>query len=88
MPLTGNVPSEYRTRFENNHKGPEELIFEPHLPVHLDSHHASAAVALLISTNEDPQNFNDFSSTLAKSWFQVSLYRYDLYRATVSKDDG
>ncbi|KAH8079961.1 hypothetical protein HD553DRAFT_126541 [Filobasidium floriforme] len=41
------------------------------VPIHLDSHHASAAVALLISSKEDPQNFDDFSSTLAKSWFQM-----------------
>lgn len=73
VPLNGNVPSASHLSQTFACDTLLLILLTRTMIVHLDSGHSSAAVALLISNNENPQNFDDFSSSLAKDWFQVSL---------------
>lgn len=44
----------------------------PVATVQWDSHHAIGTVGIYISTEENPTNWSDFSTTMAKNWFTVS----------------
>ncbi len=54
--------------------------FSKHVPsiVHFNSHHTLATVDLLVSTVNNPTAFANFSSTLAKSFFQVRCHQVSL----------
>ncbi|KAI5451298.1 hypothetical protein NCC49_001894 [Naganishia albida] len=54
-----NSPSTARTPFP----------LSGNAPVQWDSHHAIGTVGIYISTEENPTNWSDFSTTMAKNWF-------------------
>ncbi|KAJ9100908.1 hypothetical protein QFC20_005324 [Naganishia adeliensis] len=54
-----NSPSSTRTSFP----------LSGNAPVQWDSHHAIGTVGIYISTKENPTNWSDFSTTMAKNWF-------------------
>ena len=38
-----------------------------------DSHHDIGTVGIYVSTSENPTNWSDFSTTMAKNWFTVRI---------------
>ncbi|GHJ89253.1 hypothetical protein NliqN6_5655 [Naganishia liquefaciens] len=67
FPLTGNGPGEQSVSSFGTYELADSFSLLP--IVQWDSHHAIGTVGIYVSTSENPTNWSDFSSTMAKNWF-------------------